>query len=82
MLTEAEGRREDFGQLYKQKETLQVELIDRILSDENIKVAIHAARLETQRVSKFRQEAETATAESKIQTPRLGATKVQPELTR
>ena len=44
MLTEAEGRREDFGQLYKQKETLQVELIDRILSDENIKAAIHAVR--------------------------------------
>ena len=31
-------------QLYKQKEMRQVELIDRILSDENIKAAIHAVK--------------------------------------
>jgi hypothetical protein len=36
MSAEAEGRREDFMQLYKQKEEQQVELIDRILDDENI----------------------------------------------
>ena len=30
MPVEVKGRREDSGQLYKQKETLQVELIDRI----------------------------------------------------
>ena len=36
MSVEAEGRREDFMQLYKQKEEQQVELIDRILDDENI----------------------------------------------
>ena len=41
---EAEGRREDSGQLYKQKETQQVELIDRILSDGNIEAAIHAVK--------------------------------------
>ena len=31
-------------QLYKQKEMQQVELIDRILSEENIKAAIHAVK--------------------------------------
>ena len=41
---EVKGRREDFGQLYKQKETQQVELIDRILSDGNIEAAIHAVK--------------------------------------
>ena len=41
---EAEERREDFGQLYEQKGSLQVELIDRILDDENIKAAIHAVK--------------------------------------
>ena len=41
---EAEGRREDSGHLYKQKETQQVELIDRILSDRNIEAAIHAVK--------------------------------------
>jgi len=41
---EAEGRRGDFRQLYKQKETQQVELIDRILSDGNIEAAIHAVK--------------------------------------
>ena len=44
MSVEAEGRREDFMQLYKQKEEQQVELIDRILSEENIKTAIHAVK--------------------------------------
>ena len=42
MPAEVKGRREDFVQLYKQKEMQQVELIDRILSEENIKAAIHA----------------------------------------
>ena len=41
---EVKGRREDFVQLYKQKEMQQVELIDRILSEENIKAAIHAVK--------------------------------------
>ena len=41
---EVKGRREDSGQLYKQKEMQQVELIDRILSEENIKAAIHAVK--------------------------------------
>ena len=41
---EVKGRWEDFVQLYKQKEMQQVELIDRILSDENIKAATHAVR--------------------------------------
>ena len=41
---EVKGRREDSGQLYKQKETQQVELIDRILSDGNIEAAIHAVK--------------------------------------
>ena len=44
MPVEVEGRWEDFVQLYKQKEMQQVELIDRILSDENIKAAIHAVK--------------------------------------
>ena len=44
MPAEVEGRRGDSGQLYKQKETQRVELIDRILSDENIKAAIHAVK--------------------------------------
>ena len=44
MSAEAEGRREDFMQLYKQKEEQQVELIDRILSDENIEAAIRAVQ--------------------------------------
>ena len=44
MPAEAESRREDSGQLYKQKEEQQVELIDRILSDENIKMAIKAVK--------------------------------------
>ena len=41
---EVKGRREVFVQLYKQKEMQQVELIDRILSEENIKAAIHAVK--------------------------------------
>lgn len=41
---EVKGRWEDFVQLYKQKEMQQVELIDRILSEENIKAAIHAVK--------------------------------------
>ncbi len=41
---EVEGRREDSVQFYKQKEMQQVELIDRILSEENIKAAIHAVK--------------------------------------
>ena len=41
---EVKGRREVFVQLYKQKEMQQVELIDRILSEENIKTAIHAVK--------------------------------------
>jgi group II intron reverse transcriptase/maturase len=41
---EAEGRREGSGELYKQKEEQQVELIDRILDDENIKAAIRAVQ--------------------------------------
>ena len=41
---EVKGRREDSGQLYKQKEEQQVELIDRILSDGNIEAAIHAVK--------------------------------------
>ena len=44
MSVEAEGRREDFMQLYKQKEEQQVELIDRILSDGNIEAAIQAVK--------------------------------------
>ena len=36
MPAEVEGWWEDFVQLYKQKEMQQVELIDRILSDENM----------------------------------------------
>ena len=44
MSAEAEGRREDFVQLYKQKEEQQVELIDRILDDENIEAAIRAVQ--------------------------------------
>ena len=44
MPVEVKGRREDSGQLYKQKETQQVELIDRILSDRNIEAAIHAVK--------------------------------------
>ena len=44
MLVEVKGRREVFVQLYKQKEMQQVELIDRILSEENIKAAIHAVK--------------------------------------
>ena len=44
MSVEAEGRREDFMQLYKQKEEQQVELIDRILDDENIEAAIRAVQ--------------------------------------
>ena len=44
MPVEVKGRREDSGQLYKQKETQQVELIDRILSDGNIEAAIHAVK--------------------------------------
>ena len=41
---EVKGRREDSVQLYKQKEMQQVELIDRILSEENIKAAIQAVK--------------------------------------
>ena len=41
---EAEGRRDDFGQLYKQREERQVELIDRILSDENLEMAIRSVK--------------------------------------
>ena len=41
---EVKGRREDFRQLYEQKEEQQVELIDRILSEENIEAAIHAVK--------------------------------------
>ena len=44
MPAEVKGRREDSVQLYKQKEMQQVELIDRILSEENIKTAIHAVK--------------------------------------
>ena len=44
MLVEVKGRREDSVQLYKQKEMQQVELIDWILSEENIKAAIHAVK--------------------------------------
>ena len=44
MPVEVKGRWEDFVQLYKQKEMQQVELIDRILSEENIKTAIHAVK--------------------------------------
>ena len=44
MPAEVKGRREDSVQLYKQKEMQQVELIDRILSEENIKAAIHAVK--------------------------------------
>ena len=44
MPAEVKGRREVFVQLYKQKEMQQVELIDRILSEENIKAAIHAVK--------------------------------------
>ena len=44
MSAEAEGRREYFMQLYKQKEEQQVELIDRILDDENIEAAIRAVQ--------------------------------------
>ena len=44
MPAEAEGRRADSGQLYKQKEEQQVELIEWILSDENIKMAIKAVK--------------------------------------
>ena len=44
MPVEVKGRREDSGQLYKQKEEQQVELIDRILSDGNIEAAIHAVK--------------------------------------
>ena len=36
MPVEVKGRREDSRQLYEQKETQQVELIDRILSEDNI----------------------------------------------
>ncbi len=41
---EVEGQGEDFAQLYKQKEEQQVELIDRILEDENIEAAIRAVQ--------------------------------------
>ena len=41
---EAKGRGEDFRQLYKQKEEQQVELIEMILRDENIKAAIQAVK--------------------------------------
>ena len=41
---EVKGQWEDSVQLYEQKEMQQVELIDRILSEENIKVAIHAVK--------------------------------------
>ena len=44
MSAEAEERREDFMHLYKQKEEQQVELIDRILDDENIEAAIRAVQ--------------------------------------
>ena len=44
MPAEVKGRWEDSVQLYKQKEMQQVELIDRILSDENIKAAVHAVK--------------------------------------
>ena len=44
MSAEAEGRQEDFMQLYKQKEEQPVELIARILSDENIEAAIRKFR--------------------------------------
>ena len=44
MSAEAEERREDFMQLYKQKEEQQVELIDRILESENIEAAIQIGR--------------------------------------
>ena len=40
----AEDRGEDFGQLCKQKDEQQVELIDRILSGENLKQAIRAVK--------------------------------------
>ena len=39
-----EARREDSGQFYKQKEEQRVELIDRILDDENIEAAIRAVQ--------------------------------------
>ncbi len=41
---EAEGRREGSGQLCKQKDEQQVKLIDRILSDENLNLAISAVK--------------------------------------
>ena len=44
MSVEAEGRREDFRELYEQKEEQQVELIEWILKDENLKAAIKAVR--------------------------------------
>ena len=40
----AEDRGEDFGQLCKQKDEQQVELIDRILSGANLKQAIRAVK--------------------------------------
>ena len=41
---EAEGRGDDFWQLYEQKEEQQVELIEWILQDRNIDEAIKAVK--------------------------------------
>ena len=41
---EAEGRRDSFQRLYKQKEEQQVELIEWILSERNLKAAIRSVK--------------------------------------
>ena len=58
MPAEVEGRWEDFVQLYKQKEMQQVELIDRILSDENM-LAIKG-QIDAWREKKESEEAQAA----------------------
>ena len=58
MPAEVKGRREDSVQLYKQKEMQQVELIDRILSDENM-LAIKG-QIDAWREKKESEEAQAA----------------------
>ena len=58
MPAEVEGWWEDFVQLYKQKEMQQVELIDRILSDENM-LAIKG-QIDAWREKKESEEAQAA----------------------
>ena len=58
MPAEVEGWWEEFVQLYKQKEMQQVELIDRILSDENM-LAIKG-QIDAWREKKESEEAQAA----------------------